>query len=130
MTLSGRQAWRLLAVAAVVTAAWLGFAGGAAAAEKLKVAAVFETPIEEPWVNQIHVALLRAEKEFGIEYVWSEHVKAADFARVAFARRCVAAAILGDKSDPDQRRYRGRSPRVAYFVPYKRSPASPRPGTM
>ena len=34
----------------------------------LKVAAVFETPIEEPWVNQIHVALLQAKKEMGIEY--------------------------------------------------------------
>ena len=28
----------------------------------IKVAAVFETPIEEPWVNQIHVALLKAKK--------------------------------------------------------------------
>lgn len=51
-------------------------------AEKIKVAAVFETPIEEPWVNQIHVALLKAKNELGIEYTWSESVKAADFARV------------------------------------------------
>ena len=48
----------------------------------LKVAAVFETPIEEPWVNQIHVALLQAKKEMGIEYTWSESVKSADFARI------------------------------------------------
>ena len=40
------------------------------AEDKLRVAAVFETPIEEPWVNQIHVALLKAKKEMGIEYVW------------------------------------------------------------
>ena len=51
-------------------------------ASGLKVAAVFETPIEEPWVNQIHVALLQAKKEMGIEYTWSESVKSADFARV------------------------------------------------
>ncbi len=58
--------------------------GDAAMAETggLKVAAVFETPIEEPWVNQIHVALLKAQAELGIEYTWSESVKAADFARV------------------------------------------------
>jgi len=31
--------------------------------------------IEEPWVNQIHVALLRAKKEMGIQYDWSESVK-------------------------------------------------------
>ena len=48
----------------------------------IKVAAVFETPIEEPWVNQIHVALLKAKKEMGIEYTWSESVKSADFARI------------------------------------------------
>ena len=48
----------------------------------IKVAAVFETPIEEPWVNQIHVALLQAKKEMGIEYTWSESVKSADFARI------------------------------------------------
>ena len=51
-------------------------------ASGLKVAAVFETPIEEPWVNQIHVALLQAKKEMGIEYTWSESVKSADFARI------------------------------------------------
>ena len=69
-----------------MAAAWVigQLAGPAAAAEdkKLKVAAVFETPIEEPWVNQIHVALQQAEKELGIEYKWSESVKSADFSRV------------------------------------------------
>jgi len=54
----------------------------AADSNNLKVAAVFETPIEEPWVNQIHVALLQAKKELGIEYTWAESVKSADFARV------------------------------------------------
>lgn len=71
---------RLLA-AALTSVLVLG-AGQAAAAEQLRVAAVFETPIEEPWVNQIHVALQKAEEEFGIEYTWSESVKSADFARV------------------------------------------------
>ena len=31
--------------------------------KKIKVAAIFATPIEEPWDNQIHVALQKAEKE-------------------------------------------------------------------
>ncbi len=59
-----------------------------AAAKKLKVAAIFSTPIEEPWVNQIHVALLKAQKEMGIEYKWAESVQSADYARVLreFAR--------------------------------------------
>ena len=33
-------------------------------------------------MNQIHVALVKAQEELGIEYTWSESVKAADFARV------------------------------------------------
>jgi basic membrane lipoprotein Med (substrate-binding protein (PBP1-ABC) superfamily) len=73
-----RKVLGTLAVAGVLAA------GGAPASaqEPLKVAAVFETPIEEPWVNQIHVALLKAQDELGIEYVWSESVSASDFARV------------------------------------------------
>jgi basic membrane lipoprotein Med (substrate-binding protein (PBP1-ABC) superfamily) len=69
---------------AVVGAAAITAIGvtGAVAQDKLKVAAVFETPIEEPWVNQIHVALKKAEAELGIEYAYSESVKSADFARI------------------------------------------------
>lgn len=71
---------RLFMVA--LTAFLITGAGRAAAADKIRVAAVFETPIEEPWVNQIHVALKKAEAELGVEYTWSESVKSADFARV------------------------------------------------
>ena len=79
------RAWRRFAAALAIAAVALAGSWGATpamAAGKLKVAAVFETPIEEPWVNQIHVALLKAQKEMGIEYTWSESVKSADFARV------------------------------------------------
>ncbi|RPJ08824.1 MAG: BMP family ABC transporter substrate-binding protein [Deltaproteobacteria bacterium] len=73
----------VILIASLVAALLLG--SGLAtplSAAPLKVAAVFETPIEEPWVNQIHVALLRAKKDLGIQYEWSESVKSADFARV------------------------------------------------
>ena len=72
----------LMALALIAATLSLTFGAAQAAGDKLKVAAVFETPIEEPWVNQIHVALLQAKKELGIEYTWSESVTAADFARV------------------------------------------------
>ena len=49
--------------------------------KKVRVAAIFATPIEEPWDHQIHVALQKAEKELGIEYKWSEKVQTADFGR-------------------------------------------------
>ena len=80
------RGWRRLFLLVTGMAAVLILTGGslqpAISAEKIKVAAVFETPIEEPWVNQIHVALLKAKNELGIEYTWSESVKAADFARI------------------------------------------------
>ena len=129
MAFSGRQAWRLLVAAAVIVAAgWLGFAGNAAAAEKLRVAAVFETPIEEPWVNQIHVALLRAEKEFGIEYVWSEHVKAADFARVLHEyAKGGYDLIMGDSFGTERitRRVAREYPKVAFVFGSGLGPAEP-----
>lgn len=43
-------------------------------AETLKVAAVFGTPVEEPWVERIHSALLRASGPSGILYRWSDDV--------------------------------------------------------
>ena len=75
-----------------------GRGGGTAAPlraedKRLKVAAIFATPIEEPWVNQIHVALQKAEKELGIEYKWSENVQAADFGRVLREYASRAATI-------------------------------------
>ncbi len=80
------RGWRRLFLLVTGMAAVLILTGGSLqpvmSAEKIKVAAVFETPIEEPWVNQIHVALLKAKNKLGIEYTWSESVKAADFARI------------------------------------------------
>ena len=45
-------------------------------------ASIVSTPIEEPWVNQIHVALLKAQNELGIEYKWAESVPSAEYQRV------------------------------------------------
>ncbi len=128
MTFSGRRALHLLVAAALVTAGWLGFAANATAAEKLKVAAVFETPIEEPWVNQIHVALLRAKKEFDIEYVWSESVKAADFARVLHEyAQGGYDLIMGDSFGTERitRRVARQYPKVAFVFGSGLGPAEP-----
>ena len=128
MTFSGRRGWRRLVMAALVTAGWLGFAANATAAEKLKVAAVFETPIEEPWVNQIHVALLRAKKEFDIEYVWSESVKAADFARVLHEyAQGGYDLIMGDSFGTERitRRVARQYPDVAFVFGSGLGPAEP-----
>jgi basic membrane protein A len=54
----------------------------AAPAKKLRVVSIFQTPIEEPWDGAIHQALLRAQKDLGIQYEWTEKVAGADFERV------------------------------------------------
>ncbi|MEW6230024.1 MAG: BMP family protein [Bacillota bacterium] len=58
-------------------------AGEAQSKKPFKVAAIFQTAIEEPWDGVIHEACLRAQKELGIVYEFTEGVAAADFERVA-----------------------------------------------
>jgi len=117
----------LLAIAALALAVAVG-GQPATAQDKLKVAAVFETPIEEPWVNQIHVALLKAEKELGIEYDWSESVKSADFARVMreYAEKGYQL-IMGDAFGAEQiaRRVARDYPNIAFVFGSGLGPADP-----
>ena len=54
-SISRRQ---MMGIGALTAAALALPAGRVLAAGKLRVAGVFGTPIEEPWVNQIHVAPL------------------------------------------------------------------------
>ena len=48
----------------------------------LKVAAIFNTAIEEPWVGCIHQALLKTQKEFGFKYEFTEKVPSSDYEHV------------------------------------------------
>lgn len=99
-----------------------------AAQEKMRVAAIFSTPIEEPWVNQIHVALQRAEKELGIEYKWAEHVSSADYQRVLreFARDGYPL-IMGDAfaAEDVARRVAREFPETAFVFGSGQGPAEP-----
>lgn len=103
-------------------------AAPALSAEKLKVAAIFSTPIEEPWVNQIHVALQRAEKELGIDYKWAENVQSADYQRVLrqFARDGYKL-ITGDAfaAEDVARRVAKEFPDVAFVFGSGQGPAEP-----
>ena len=102
--------------------------GRAKAAGKLKVAAIFATPIEEPWDNQIHVALLNAQKQLDIEYKWSEKVDAADFSRVM--REYAQGGfdlVLGDAfaAEREARREAKAFPKVAFLFGSGAGPAEP-----
>jgi basic membrane lipoprotein Med (substrate-binding protein (PBP1-ABC) superfamily) len=119
-----RQALAGLASASALTAV----GGRAFAAEPLKVAAVFATPIEEPWDHQIHVALLKAKEELGIEYKWSEHVESSDFERVLrqYARGGTKL-ILGDAFAAEEvtRKVAKQFPDIAFVFGSGGGPADP-----
>jgi basic membrane lipoprotein Med (substrate-binding protein (PBP1-ABC) superfamily) len=85
----------VLIIAILMVSAFSVFAGGQKEAPKpsqdstaqaavapLRVAAIYATPIEEPWDGAIHVALLEAQKKLGIDYKWAENVGYSDFERV------------------------------------------------
>ena len=118
----------LIALAALTAALSIALGAAQAGSGKLRVAAVFETPIEEPWVNQIHVALLQAKKELGIEYTWSESVTSADFSRIL---RGYAEGgydlIMGDSFGTERitRRVAKDYPKVAFAFGSGIGPAEP-----
>jgi basic membrane lipoprotein Med (substrate-binding protein (PBP1-ABC) superfamily) len=52
-------------------------------AKPFKIAAIFQTAIEEPWDGVIHQACLKAQKDMGnIDYEFTEKIAAADFEKV------------------------------------------------
>jgi basic membrane protein A len=119
---------QMLRLGALGAAALALPAGRAAAAGQIKVAGVFGTPIEEPWVNQIHVALLKAKTDLGVEYIWSENVKASDFGRVLREHAEKGAnLVMGDAfTDEDaSRRVAKAYPQVAFVMGSGIGPADP-----
>jgi basic membrane lipoprotein Med (substrate-binding protein (PBP1-ABC) superfamily) len=110
----------------VVTASLPGWA--LAEGGKLKVAAIFATPIEEPWDNQVHVALQKAAKELDLDYKWSEKVQTADFSRVMreYAQGGYQL-VLGDAfaAERESRRTAKQFPKVAFLFGSGAGPAEP-----
>lgn len=68
-------------LAAMVAGSTL-LAAGAAAAEKVKVAAIYTLPVEQQWISRIHKALNTAAQRGDIDYVFSENVANTDYERV------------------------------------------------
>lgn len=121
----------ILAVA--LAACTLVFAGGgketAAGGGVVKVAAVFQTAIEEPWDGVIHQACLRAKKELGITYEFAEKVAAADFEKVVreYAERGFNL-IVGDAflaGEEPSRRVAKDYPKIAFAFGSEGGPVEP-----
>jgi basic membrane lipoprotein Med (substrate-binding protein (PBP1-ABC) superfamily) len=128
--ISRAQITRRQALTGVASVAALTAFGGSSAfaAKPLKVAAVFATPIEEPWDHQIHVALLQAKEKMGIDYKWSEHVESSDFERVLrqYARGGTQL-IMGDAFAAEEvtRKVAKQFPKVAFVFGSGGGPADP-----
>jgi basic membrane lipoprotein Med (substrate-binding protein (PBP1-ABC) superfamily) len=110
------------------------FAGGSSEKGKadegaFKVAAVFQTAIEEPWDGVIHQACLRAQKELDIEYEFTEKVAAADFEKVLreYAERGFDL-IVGDAflaGEEPSRRVAKDYPEIAFAFGSEFGPVEP-----
>ena len=60
---------RRVLLAAAVAASGI-IAGGVAAAEKIKVAAIYTLPVEQQWISRIHKALNTAAERGDIDYAF------------------------------------------------------------
>ncbi len=69
----------LIATALACAPLWMG---DVAAADKLKVAAVYTVPVEQQWVSRIHEVLKAANLRGEITYNWAENVANTDYERV------------------------------------------------
>ena len=68
-------------LASLIVASTL-FSAGVAAAEKIKVAAIYTLPVEQQWISRIHKALNSAAERGEIDYAFSENVANTDYERV------------------------------------------------
>jgi len=126
----------LLLLAAFSLIVSFAFAGGAPekkaqpkAEKKFKLAAVFQTAIEEPWDGVIHQACLKAQKELGVDYEFTEKVSAADFEKVLreYAERGFDL-IVGDAflaGEEPSRRVAKDYPKIAFAFGSEFGPAAP-----
>jgi basic membrane lipoprotein Med (substrate-binding protein (PBP1-ABC) superfamily) len=106
---------------AAIAAASVGSLGrlSLARADGLRMRGIFETPMEEPFVTQLHLAMTKVAGEMGIDYQHSESVKAADFSRV-LRQWCDEGIelIVGDAYGTEQicRRVAADFPKTAFTM--------------
>jgi len=102
----------------------------ASAAKPFKIAAIFQTAIEEPWDGVIHQACLKIQKEMGdIEYEFTEKIAAADFEKVLreYAERGFDL-IVGDAflaGEEPARRIAKDYPEIAFAFGSEFGPVAP-----
>lgn len=130
MIRSRREVLALAALGAGAVALNLGRARAATTAPRIR--AIFETPMEEPFVTQLHLAMTRIAKEQSLDYKYSESVKAADFSRV-LRQWCEEGVelIVGDAYGTEQicRRVAAGYPDTAFTLGSAMGPTEPNVST-
>jgi basic membrane lipoprotein Med (substrate-binding protein (PBP1-ABC) superfamily) len=118
----------LFALLMVLLSVSVAFAGSHS--KTFKIAAIFQTAIEEPWDGVIHQACLQIKKEMGnIEYEFTEKIAAADFEKVLreYAERDFDL-IVGDAflaGEEPSRRVAKDYPEIAFAFGSEFGPVSP-----
>lgn len=117
----------LIALLAVL-AAFSGCGGGTEAEERVKVAGVFTSSVDEPWAAALHQALEKGEGEGEIAYDFIQKVSPADAPRLAreYAERGYKA-VFGEAflCEEEMRRAAGDFPEVAFCFGSRRGPTDP-----
>ncbi|MBX3598920.1 MAG: BMP family protein [Rhizobiaceae bacterium] len=130
MMLNRREILALAAMGASIAA--FGTKSARAQTSAPRIRAIFETPMEEPFVTQLHLAMTRIAGEKGLDYKYSESVKAADFSRV-LRQWCEEEIelIVGDAYGTEQicRRVAASYPETAFTLGSAMGPTDPNVST-
>ena len=115
-------------VLAASAALGLGLAAGVAAAEKVKVAAIYTLPVEQQWISRIHKALNSAAERGDIEYVFSENVANTDYERVMreyaeAGQQLIVGEVFG--LERAARKVAGDYPETAFLMGSSFGPVAP-----
>ncbi|MBI4863571.1 MAG: BMP family protein [Candidatus Riflebacteria bacterium] len=119
----------LLFLLVLVVSCGEGPSAGPGGSGQFRVAAVFQTAIEEPWDGVIHQACLRARDQLKVQYEFTEKVAAADFEKVLreYAERGFDL-IVGDAflaGEEPLRRVAKDYPKIAFAFGSEFKPAAP-----
>ena len=115
-------------VLAASAALGLSLAAGVAAAEKVKVAAIYTLPVEQQWISRIHKALNSAAERGDIEYVFSENVANTDYERVMreyaeAGQQLIVGEVFG--LERAARQVAGDDPETAFLMGSSFGPVAP-----
>jgi basic membrane lipoprotein Med (substrate-binding protein (PBP1-ABC) superfamily) len=106
----------------------LAMGGASMAQDFIKVAAVWTVPVEQQWASRLHNALMTADEQGKIDYVYSENISNTDYERVMreYAEQGVNL-IVGEAFGVEQpaRAVASEYPEIAFLMGSSLPPVEP-----